>query len=213
MPIGLFRLSSGKGAPIHCRAGPWRALYVGRVAVRLSLGDTQVRACDGFALGRGAVSYTPADPQTSLWLWEWAADAADPIPEGATFALTHDVRRYGDEPDDVALLRMEEVALHPRAETARHTHAGCGLRVLVSGHIDAEVGERRLSLEPGDCWLERGPEEPVIGRSGDDGGVFVGVMVLPGDMQGQDSYRPWGDDVDRCSRPASYRKFFEMKVT
>lgn len=213
MPVGLFRLLSGGAAPIHCRAGPWRALYVERGAVQLTPGDTQVRAGDGRALGRGGVSCIPAVPQTRLWLWEWAADAADPEPEGATLALAHDVSRYVDEPEDVALLRMEEVALHPGAETARHTHAGCGLRVLVSGHIDAEVGDRRLSLEPGDCWLERGPEEPVIGRSGDNGGVFVRVMVLPGDMQGQDSYRPWGDDVDRRGRPASYRKFFEMKVT
>ena len=191
MPVGLFRLSSGGGAPIHCRAGCWRALYV----------------------DRGAVSCISTDPQTRLWLWEWAANEADPIPEGATLALTHDVSRYGHEPDGVALLRMEQVALHPKAETARHTHAGCGLRVHVSGHVDAEVGDRRLSLEPGDCWLERGPEEPVIGRSGDNGGAFVRVMVLPGDMQGQDSYRHWGDDVDRRGRPASYRKFFEMKVT
>lgn len=212
MPLGFFRLlSSGKAAAI-LPAGPWRAIYIQHGAARTSLDDDVLLSGDGCALGRAAVSCEPVASGTQVWIWEWTTDTAGPVPAGSTMVLAHEVERYRDEVGGTAILRMEQVALHPLAETARHTHAGCGLRVLVAGHIDAEVGDRYLSLSPGDCWLERGPDEPVIGRAGPDGAVFVRVMVLADGMQGQDSYRPWGDNADRRGRPASYTKFFEVEV-
>jgi len=213
MPIGFFRLLSCGDTTVNLPPGPWRAVYVQRGAARITPDGAVAKAGEGLALGRSAASCRPTASPARFWIWEWSSGRPADVPAGAEVALAHEVGRYHDEPDGAALLRMEEVALHPGAETARHTHAGCGLRVLVAGHIDAEVGDRLLSLSPGDCWLERGPEEPVIGRAGAEGAVFVRVMVLAGAMKGQDSYRPWGDDTDRRGRPASYKKFFESEVS
>lgn len=214
MPLGFFRLLSGGDAPVHLSQGAWRAAYVQSGAARIGPGDAVLQAGQGLALGREAATCTPTAPGTRLWIWEWAASKPAALPGGTDPALAYELGRYQDEPDDIAILRMEQVALHPGAQTARHTHAGCGLRVLVAGHIDAEIGARHLSLQPGDSWLERGPDEPVIGRAGPEGAVFVRVMVLADGMQGQDSYRAWGDDDDkRRGRPASYAQFFEEKVT
>lgn len=212
MPVGSFRLLSGGSAPVILPAGPWRAVYVQRGAAWILPGDKVLQAGEGCALLRAALSCEPVGPGTQIWIWEWTTGKVGPVPAGSAMVLSHDVTRYRDEPVGTAILRMEEVALHAGAETARHTHAGCGLRVLVAGYIDAEIGDRRLSLSPGDCWLERGPDEPVIGRAGAEGATFVRVMVLADGMQGEDSYRPWGDDTDRRGRPASYKKFFEAEV-
>lgn len=212
MPVGSFRLLSGGRTPAILPAGPWRAVYVQLGAARISPVDKVLQEGDGGALGRAALTCDPIGPDTLIWIWEWTTGKVSAVPAGTALVLSHDVARYRDEPDGTAILRMEEVALHPGAETARHSHAGCGLRVIVAGHIDAEVGDRHLSLSLGDCWLERGPDEPVIGRAGAEGAAFVRVMVLADGMQGQDSYRPWGDDTDQCGRPASYKKFFEAEV-
>lgn len=213
MPLGVFRLLRGGAAPVTFAAGPWRALYVQTGAMHLADRPDPVTAGTGVALGPGPLHCRPATPDTLLWVWEWARRDPGPVPDAAALALTHPVSPYGDERPDLAVLRMERVALHPGAETARHTHAGCGLRVLVAGHIDADVGAARLSLHPGDCWLERGPGEPVIGRAGTQGAAFVRVMVLADGMQGQDSYRAWDDAAAQRGRPASYTQFFETEVT
>lgn len=212
MPVGSFRLLSGGRMPAILPAGPWRAVYVQLGAARISPVDKVLQEGEGAAFSRAALICDPIDPDTQIWIWKWTTGKVGAVPAGAALVLSHDVARYRDEPDGTAILRMEEVALHPGVETARHTHVGCGLRVIVAGHIDAEVGERHLSLSLGDCWLERGADKSVIGRAGAEGAAFVRVMVLTDSMQGQDSYRPWGDDTDRRGRPASYKKFFEAEV-
>lgn len=212
MPLGAFRLLVVSDAAVTLSAGPWRAGFVQHGRVELSPSAAVLNPGEARAFGRSALSCAAQEAGTLLWVWEWTEGVPGPVPAGAGLALSYDVLSDPAVPDRPVLLRMERVALHPGAVTARHTHAGCGLRVLVEGHIDAQVGDRHLSLSPGDFWLERGPDEPVIGRAGPDGATFVRVMVLADGMQGQDSYRPWGDDTDRRGRPASYQKFFEAEV-
>lgn len=210
MPAGTLSLWQGGGAAVALPPGGWRALYVERGA--LAVGEAVLGPDTGRALGPAPLRLAPEAPDNRIWLWDWrfAPEPAPAPPEGLAPVLAH----APDGPADAVLLRLERVDLPPGAVTAPHTHAGCGLRVLIAGAIEAELDARRLSLAPGDAWLEKGPGERVVGRVGADGpAAFVRLMVLPAGMAGQDSYRPWGDATAPAQpRPARVRRDFEMRV-
>jgi len=207
MSAGTLSLWRGGGAAVTLPAGGWRALYLERGA--LAVGDARLGPDSGRALGSAALRLTPQAPDIRFWLWDWRFSAAPAPIEGLAPVLAH----APDGPADAVLLRLERVDLPPGSVTAPHTHAGCGLRVLIAGAIEAELDARRLSLAPGDAWLEKGPAERVVGRVGTAPAAFVRLMVLPADMAGQDSYRPWGDaKAPAQPRPARVRRDFEMRV-
>jgi quercetin dioxygenase-like cupin family protein len=222
MPSGRCRLLSGGTVAVSLRAPIWRALHVWSGAVWVASGAARAkRLADGqaVALGREPVVITPeAGEECRYWMWELEGDAARPDGRaaGLTELLNHVLEPYPDEPEgapNVACVRLERVDLHLGARTPRHTHAGCGLRVLISGALQAQVGGRRLSLAPGDAWLERGPGEPVVGQADPDRPTaFVRLMILPDGMEGQDSFRLWDNAATNRQRPAKYQKFFEQRV-
>jgi len=222
MPDGRIELLRGGGAPVSLDAGTWRAVYVERGAAVVSVGDTapvRIGADASLAIGDRAARLGGFEPETRLWLWQWRFAGAAPAlpPPGLEACLAHDVQADPADPTDTpgaAILRFERVDLHPGGVTPRHTHAGCGLRVLVAGGIDADVGARRLTLSPGDAWLERGPGECVVGRvAAGTPAAFVRLMVLPEGLAGKDSYRAWDADAAALPRPAAYRRDFETRVT
>jgi len=110
------------------------------------------------------------------------------------------------------LLRFDRVDSPPGGETPRHTHAGPGLRRLVAGRIEAEIGRDRFEIMPDEVWFERGPD-PVIGRSvGDVPASFVRLLVLPPDMRGRPSYRAWDSTETAKPSPVGYRLVFETDI-
>lgn len=202
-------------------AGAWRAIYLERGAAALSAEGTahlRLAADTGHAIGRAAVTLAPLTDRTRFWLWQWrfAGEAAFQEPPGLAPCLSHAVHAEpgnAEDPSHATILRMERVDLHAGAVTPPHTHAGCGLRVLIGGGIAATVGDRQFRLDPGDCWLERGPGECVIGRVGPEGpAAFVRLMVLPVGLAGKSSYRPWDERAAAMPRPAAYRLEFEKRV-
>jgi quercetin dioxygenase-like cupin family protein len=222
MPSGRCRLLSGGDVAVLLKAPVWRAFHVWRGAVWVKSGAARaecVLAGQAVAVGREPVVITPeAGEACQYWLWELDGDAARPDDPAAGLVelLRHDFERYPEEPAgaaNAACVRLERVDLHLGAQTPRHTHAGCGLRVLISGALRAQIGARRLLLAPGDAWLERGPGEPVIGEADpDQPTAFLRLMILPDGMEGQDSFRLWDNAATTRQRPATYQRFFEQRV-
>lgn len=211
----------GGETPVSLPAGAWRAIYLERGAAALSAEDTspvRLQADTGHAIDRAAVTLAPLTDRTRFWLWQWrfAGDAPFPETPGLAACLSHEIHAAAGiaaDPPHAAILRMERVDLSAGAVTPAHTHAGCGLRVLVGGRINATVGDRQLRLCPGDCWLERGPGECVVGRVGpEEPAAFVRLMVLPVGLAGKNSYRPWDERAAAMPRPAAYRLEFEKRV-
>jgi quercetin dioxygenase-like cupin family protein len=211
MPEGLARLVRLGEGPVRLAPGPFRALYVWRGALS---GTVAIGAGQGVALGAGACEIAPG-PGCAAFLWEVSGPATVPTDPGEM--LRHAMPLLpGETPATgrAAVLRFERVDLNPGAATPRHTHRGSGLRVLVEGRIEAEVGDARLSLHPGDAWLEKGPDEPVIGRTlPGTPAAFVRLLVLPADMAGQDSFVLLEDGPADRPRPARYERFFETRIS
>jgi quercetin dioxygenase-like cupin family protein len=110
------------------------------------------------------------------------------------------------------LLRADRVDFAPGIATPRHTHAGPGIRCLLFGRVDAEIGELRATYRAGEAWLERGPD-PVIGRpSATESTAFVRVMVLPRALLGQPSYRPWSEADAAMPRPQRFALFLDEPI-
>jgi hypothetical protein len=113
---------------------------------------------------------------------------------------------------DGYLLRADRVDFPLGAITPKHTHAGPGIRCLLSGWVDAEIGDRRATYRAGEAWLERGPD-PVIGRpSATEPTAFVRVMVLPRALLGQPSYRPWSEADAAMPRPQRFILFLDEPI-
>jgi hypothetical protein len=113
---------------------------------------------------------------------------------------------------DGYLLRADRVDFPLGAITPKHTHAGPGIRCLLSGAVDAEIGDRRATYRAGEAWLERGPD-PVIGRpSTTEPTAFVRVMVLPHALLGQPSYRPWSKADAAMPRPQRFTLFLDEPI-
>jgi len=223
MPLGHARLLSGSGRKtMDLAAGPWRALYAWKGAVRVS-GENgrpgfEVPCGTGAALDRAAVKISTDSTASVCLVWEVTPQKAPPgaSPEGFRELLRYDMPRLpGDHPDTLgeAVLRFERVDLKPGVETPRHTHIGSGLRVLIKGTLVADIDGRIQTLNAGDAWLEKGPGEAVTGRAA--AGLetaFVRLLVLPADAAGQDSFVFLeGGAADR-PRPAAYERYHEERV-
>lgn len=216
MPEGIARLHALEGTPLHLSAGPWRAVYVDRGGLRA--GDRRVRAGDGAMLGQGALDILPDSPSTLAYLWEVGRPGAQaPVANGGLRSLGSCkmpcLAEDDPEAPGAAALRLERVDLIPGVETPPHTHRGSGLRVLLSGRLEAEIDGARRMLAPGDAWLETGPGEVVVGRAAPEGRTaFVRLLVLPAAAAGQDSFVDLSPIPGPRPRPADYRRFFEREV-
>lgn len=220
MPVGTARLIRREGGAAGLGAGPWRALFVWKGKLRLTAADGSVRTLsegDAIDLGQDAWKLD-GDEAACCFLWE-VAGASDDLPdpgEGATVLERYVMPLLPGEADPTgrdAVLRFERVDLRPGAATPRHTHKGSGLRVLIGGMIDALIGDAKRRLEPGDAWLEKGPGEPVLGQTHlTEPTSFVRLIVMPGELAGQDSFVHLEDGARDRPRPASYQRYFEKRV-
>jgi len=216
--VTVCRLMAGGAETVSLGEGSWRALHVMGGGLKVAPADGPARtiaADEGLALGRTALELEPLG-QDALWhLWE--IGRAGPAPAspatGLRELLVHDLADTPCLGGPAVSVRLERVDLRPGVETPVHTHAGPGLRVLVEGALRAEVGDAKLSLARGDAWLERGPDEPVVGRTDPHRPTaFVRLMLLPEDRAGKDSFIHWHETETASARPASYRRYFEERV-
>lgn len=209
---------AGADTAIDLVAGPWRAMYVAAGAVTVRHADAapqRLLTDQGRALGRAAVSIQPESADTRFWVWEIDAkvDKLSSHVAGLDELLVHNLGQTPVLSGPSLCLRLERVDLNLGAETPVHTHAGPGLRVLVTGRLEAEVGDARLVLEKGDAWIELGPGERVVGRADAKASTaFVRLMLLPEDMVGRDSFLSWDEEEIDRPRPARYQRFFEERV-
>ncbi|WP_212524128.1 cupin domain-containing protein [Actibacterium sp. MT2.3-13A] len=221
MPVGTARLFKGDSSRVDLTAGSWRALYPWRGAVRLTCADgtaETLQAGEGRALGRAACRIDTLDPAGRYFLWEVDASGAAgaDVPSGLSELMRYDMPLLPGEraaTGHEAVLRFERVDLKPGVETPRHTHLGSGLRVLIEGHLEAQIDDHLRELRPGDSWLEKGPGEAVIGRSAQGClTAFVRLLVLPADALGEDSFVFLDDGEVRRPRPAAYERFHEERI-
>jgi quercetin dioxygenase-like cupin family protein len=191
-----------------------RAIYVveGEAALACARCDAPLHA-DEARLCSGALAVRPGAAGARLWRFELLpAPAAD---DGRTLGagvrsqvklavVTSLPGAHG------RLMRCDRVDLPPDLPTPKHTHAGPGIRCLLFGAIDAEIGSHRQIYRGGEAWFEPGPE-PVIGRPLEPS-AFVRVMILPVELQGQPSFRYWSDADKAIPRRQSFRLFFDSPI-
>lgn len=100
------------------------------------------------------------------------------------------------------ILRADQVASNPGAQTPLHGHRGPGIRRLIAGRILATIGTTVECFEAGRAWYETG-RDWVIGRNIHSGeNIFVRVMVLPAELKGgKSSFVP--ANAEEADRPRS----------
>lgn len=218
MPIGHARLMQADHPGAALDAGPWRAVFPWRSALEVTdmeQGDLNLAEGMGHALGRGACRLNLTDVGGRCFVWEISA-ALPPVdvPVGLTVLRDYTMPRLLGEADPgTATLRFERVDLFPGVVTPRHTHRGSGLRVLISGRLQAEVDGHCFRLEPGDSWLEKGPGEAVVGRAAQDPATaFVRLLVLPAECLNQDSFVVLDARDAQRPKPAAYDRFHEERL-
>ena len=191
--------------------GPVRSRLPGPGALFVRSGACRIGTS---RLAVGEAGYLPAGltldcPELGT-IWLWLLTRSSPA---LTDRFHCEVEHSIDVGEGERLIRFDRVDFPPGGVTAKHTHAGPGLRRLLAGRLDAEIGEERFTLRPGECWLERGPD-PVIGRSSHgDPASFLRLVVLPPDYRGRSSFQPWDAEEARKPNPVSYRLFFEELVS
>ncbi len=85
------------------------------------------------------------------------------------------------------LLRCDQVDFPPGGVAYSHTHAGPGIRRLISGTLRVETNGESHVYGPGDAWFEAGPATVYAAASRDVGAAFVRVLVLPVAFKGKSS--------------------------
>ncbi|MCT8974285.1 hypothetical protein [Microbaculum marinisediminis] len=139
------------------------------------------------------------------WLYE-KVDADAPLLE-AEIALA-DIA----EPDfaEPFVVRADRVESTPGARTPRHGHRGPGLRRLIFGQLQAEVGEGIRRIRAGEAWFETGAE-PVVGiNTGGTNAAFVRLLVLPNELAGGKSSFVAADETEAAKpRSVNLRLFGE----
>jgi len=123
------------------------------------------------------------DDGASAWLNWWTLTPADePMDdEGLLLARVITV----DTP--TCLLRCDQVAFPPGGVAYLHTHAGPGIRTLISGTLRVETNGEVHEYVPGDSWFEPGPAPVFAASSKFEGGAFLRVLVLPVAYKGRSS--------------------------
>lgn len=217
MPVGLARIFAvDGGSELDLGPGPWRAIYVVQGAIR-SAGQI-IRAGSGVGLGAAKCDLALAEPDTRAYLWEVGGSAQSNLAlhTGLRFLLSYQMPPLAEDDSAApgkAIIRFERVDLFPGVETPPHTHRGSGLRVLITGELEAEIDGKRQRFVPGDAWIEKGPGETVIGRAAPEQQTsFVRLLVLPSAAAGGDSFVDLSKTPGDRPRPADYRRYFEEEV-
>jgi quercetin dioxygenase-like cupin family protein len=214
--LRLIEDALAPGAPAVTHAQPWnRVLYaVGGVAGLADRQGERQLATDRALRTEGALTVSVSE-NARLWRFELLPA---PSPDDGRIA-SPGVRSEIKLAAEVALpeaggylLRADRVDFPLGVATPKHTHAGPGIRCLLSGSVDAEIGDLRATYRAGEAWLERGPD-PVIGRpSTTEPTAFVRFLVLPRALLGRRSYRPWSEADATMPRPQRFTLFLDEPI-
>lgn len=159
-----------------------RTVEIGHPAARFfyvregsaTVNATSVKADDGRIVTGPAV----VSGQGVLWVYE-AAPLEAPFLPGGSLALSRRV-----VPGRKTLFRADRIESPSGSSTPRHGHRGPGIRRLLYGCIQAEIGDGQERIEPGRAWFETGTD-PVIGTNiHSANSAFVRVMLLPPELAG-----------------------------
>lgn len=196
--MSVYDLALGGGRVVL--PGPaWRFVYVlsGLVRARSELGEEVADAESGL-LTQGDVELGGA---AAAWLYEVDGTAASPcVGEGLSVTLSVAF----ELPDGPRLIRADRVETPPGIISPRHGHRGPGIRRLLHGRIQAEIGEEHRRIEAGQAWFEGG-HDPVVGTNISQGhNSFVRVMLLPPELAGGvSSFVPMSQE--RAGRPSAVK--------
>jgi hypothetical protein len=107
------------------------------------------------------------------------------------------------------LFRCDRVDLPAGSVTPRHMHLGPGLRCVLHGDVRAEVAGRKSFHRAGEAWFEAAAASIVGRMSPHEPTAFVRGMILPVELRGKSSYRPWDEAAAAQSVPARYQLFVD----
>ena len=200
--LAVYDLASGTTA-LPDRDGAVYFLYVetGSAEATDDGAKVSVAADDGrFVSGQVSVA-----DGARAWLYEKVD--ADAPPLEAEIALADIAEPDFPEP---FVVRADRVESTPGARTPRHGHRGPGLRRLIFGQLQAEVGEGIRRIRAGEAWFETGVE-PVVGiNTGGTNAAFVRLLVLPNELAGGKSSFVAADEAEAAKpRSVNLRLFGE----
>jgi quercetin dioxygenase-like cupin family protein len=115
-------------------------------------------------------------------------------------------------PGEQRLMRCDRVDFPPGGVAYQHTHQGPGIRVLLTGTIRIETGERTEQYAPQEAWFEPGPEPVFAAASESEPTAFVRCMVLPARLRGQSSIRYVREEDAARPKPQRYTVFVDQPV-
>ena len=216
-PLVVLRLIEdviGAGAPAVTLADSCnRSFYAveGKATV-LDAHGSRALAADRALRFEGPVTVTAGPGGARLWRFEIvpasAADDGRLAGPGLRSAVKLAAETVLPEADGW-LMRCDRVDFPPGAVTPKHTHKGPGIRCLLSGAVDAKIGDTRRVYHAGQAWFEAGPD-PVVGTpSASAPTAFVRWMVLPRALLGLPSFRYWDEAAKAVPRSQSFRLFFD----
>jgi quercetin dioxygenase-like cupin family protein len=213
-------------APVH--VPHLLRLFVDRLApgaaLPLPAGNRVIYVRDGETT-IGAAGQTAALPENRAWRGDGACSASGG-PGGATLVrweladadvpagpnLCHEARILLDA-DEQYLLRCDRVDFPPGGIAYTHTHRGPGVRMLLCGSLQVQVGGRAQDIQPGQCWFEAGPD-PVLALAAKDVATsFVRCLVLPAALRGQPSIRYLLEEDRNKPRTQRYQVFVDDIIT
>jgi quercetin dioxygenase-like cupin family protein len=124
------------------------------------------------------------DGGATAWIDWWAiSEAAEGGTDCDNLLLASEISLDSKE----FLLRCDQVAFPPGGVAYTHTHAGPGIRRLISGRLRVDSNGESHEYLPGDAWFESGPIPVYAEASPEDGAAFLRVMVLPVAFKGKSS--------------------------
>lgn len=209
------RLEPNAG-PVVYPAGWYRVVYVVEGSLRIDADfDTSTVMADDAILTEGRMRVAAGPEGAKVWRFEIGTpptlDDGLVVEEGVTSENRIDARTDLPKADGY-LIRCERADFVLGSVTPKHTHRGPGIRVLLSGEVEGEIGDETNTYRAGDAWLERGPD-PVIGRSSPTLPTsFIRVMVLPRELLGKTSFQYWDEKEARKVRTGRFRIFVDDPV-
>jgi len=163
----------------------------------------------------GRATVTAGPEGATLWRWEVFVSQApdDGLVKATGVSCDQKLSVETALPEAAGyLIRCERADFPLGSETPKHTHLGPGIRSLLCGEVDAEIGDERAVYRKGEAWFERGPD-PVIGRSSPTlRTAFVRFMVLPAHLQGRSSFQYWDEKAKQIPRSQNFKQFVDKPI-
>ena len=192
----------------HLRAGAARMLLPARPMRVLYCASRDALDDDGKAnqfmpIQRDGATRLPrlreVERQHGVLRWELAHDAEETSGTVEGIESTLLLRQQIDLDDHrQSLVRCDRVDFPPGGIAYTHTHAGPGIRCLLSGALKVTVESSSRDIAPGVAWFESGPDPVLATASQNEPTAFARLMILPVALKGKSSIHYVKlEDVDR----------------